>query len=121
MAKKVRLSGVFEWHKVRAASTANVTVSGMDAGQTVDGVVLAADDRVLLKDQTDPLENGIYVINADTVAPDRASDWPVGMDAVGHAVRVYEGTANENTVWAVYAEPAVVGTDAPSFIAHERL
>jgi hypothetical protein len=120
MAKKVRLHGVFRTVKARAASTANLALATTDAGQTVDGVVLAAGDRLLLKNQTDPLENGVYVVGADTVALTRASDWPVGEDVVGYAVRVYEGTANENTVWAVYAEPAVVGTDAPDFIAHER-
>jgi hypothetical protein len=93
----------------------------MDAGQTVDGVVLAAGDRVLLKNQTTAAENGVYVINADTVAPTRAADWAAGTDVVGYAVRVYAGTANANTVWAVYAQPAVVGTDAPQFIQHERM
>ena len=35
---------------VRVASTANVTLSGT---QTIDGVAVVVDDRVLLKDQTD--------------------------------------------------------------------
>jgi len=42
---------------VRAATTANVTLSGT---QTVDGVSLASGDRVLVKDNTDASENGIY-------------------------------------------------------------
>lgn len=121
MAKKVRLTGVFRTVKVRAASTANVTIATLDAGQTLDGVTLAANDRVLLKDQTTGAENGVYVINADGNAATRAADWAAGADVVGFAARVYEGTANENTVWAVYAEPAVVGTNAPNFVEHERM
>ncbi len=120
MAKRVRLSGVFRTVKVRAASTANVTLSGLDAGQTLDGVTLAQGDRVLLKNQTTGAENGVYVINADGQAPTRAKDWAAGADVVGFAARAYAGTTQANTVWAVYAEPAVVGTNDPQLIKHER-
>lgn len=120
MAKKVRLTGVFRTVKVRAATTAAVTLSGLDAGQVVDGITLVQGDRVLVKNQAAPIENGVYVINADATPPTRASDWAVGASVVGFAARAYVGTANANTVWAVYAEPAVVGTNAPDFIKHER-
>lgn len=46
---------------VNTASTANLTLSGT---QTVDGVALVAGDRVLVKDQTNDYENGIYVVAA---------------------------------------------------------
>lgn len=52
------------------ATTANITLSGL---QDVDGVTLVAGDRVLVKDQTDGTEDGIYVAGAD--AWSRASDW----------------------------------------------
>ncbi len=121
MAKKVRLTGVFRTvPKVRAATTANGTLASAFAnGQTVDGVPLATGDRILIKNQTTGAENGVYVVKA-TGAPDRAPDWPAGADVVGFAARVTAGTANANTVWAVYAEPAVVGTNDPQFIKHER-
>lgn len=51
---------------VTAATTANITLEGE---QTIDGVaVLAVNaagyaDRVLVKDQTDPIENGIWDVN----------------------------------------------------------
>lgn len=120
MAKKVRLTGVFRTVKVRVATTANGTLATAFAnGQTVDGVTLATGDRILLKDQTTGTDQGVYVVKASG-APDRAAEWAVGADVVGFAVRVYAGTANANTVWAVYAEPAVVGTNAPQFLRHER-
>jgi hypothetical protein len=50
---------------VKAASTANLTLSGT---QTVDGVSLLAGDRVLVKDQTDGKENGIYVVTIGSTA-----------------------------------------------------
>lgn len=42
---------------VKVATTGNITLSGL---QTIDGYTTLANDRVLVKDQTDPLENGIY-------------------------------------------------------------
>lgn len=120
-AKKVRLEGVVRTVKARAATTANGTLATAFAnGQTVDGVVLATGDRVLLKNQTTGAENGVYVVKASG-APDRAAEWAVGADVVTFGVRVYSGTANANTVWAVYAQPAVVGTDDPQLIKHERI
>jgi hypothetical protein len=119
MAKKVRLHGVVRTVKVRAATTANGTLASAFAnGQTVDGVVLATGDRILLKDQTNAVDNGVYVVKASG-APDRAKEWASGVDVVTYAARVYAGTTNKGTVWAVYAEPAVVGTHAPQFIKHE--
>lgn len=120
MAKKVRLSGVFYTDRVRAASTANVTLSGLDAGQTLDGVTLAQGDKVLLKNQTTGAENGVYQINADATPPTRTQKWAAGESVVGYSARVTEGTTQANTVWAVYAEPAVIGTNNPEFIRHER-
>jgi hypothetical protein len=59
---------------VRVASTANVAIaSGLEAGDTVDGITLVAGDRVLLKNQTAPEENGIYVAVASGAAS-RSSD-----------------------------------------------
>ena len=55
---------------VRAASTGNLTLSG---AQMIDGVSVVADDRVLVKDQTDATENGIYIAAAGAWA--RAADF----------------------------------------------
>jgi len=46
---------------VIVATTANITLSGL---QSIDGVTVAASDRVLVKNQTAPAENGIYVASA---------------------------------------------------------
>ena len=44
------------------ASTANVNISnGLEAGDSIDGVTLVAGDRVLVKDQSDATENGLYL------------------------------------------------------------
>jgi hypothetical protein len=122
MAKKVRLTGVTRIvPKVRVATTTAGTLATSFANASVvDGVTLATGDRILIKDQAAGVENGVYVVAASG-APTRAPEWAVGQDVVTFGVRVTSGTANSNTVWAVYAEPAIVGTHAPNFIKHERM
>lgn len=72
----------------RVATTANITLQGL---QTIDGVALAVNDRVLLKDQTDASENGIYY--ADTGYWTRAKDFSRNDDiANGTVVFVAEGS-----------------------------
>jgi hypothetical protein len=88
-------SGLDVKASVRAATTANITLSGL---QTVDGVVLAAGNRVLVKDQTNATQNGIYVVvNAApwTRATD-ADNTPAGEVTPGMFTFVEEGTANAN-------------------------
>lgn len=45
----------------RCATTGNITLSGL---QTIDGVSVNADDIVIVKNQTDLKENGIYIANS---------------------------------------------------------
>ena len=82
-----------QWHKpVRVATTANITIStALNAGDTIDGVTLAAGDRVLVKNQSTGLQNGIYEAGA---TPARAYDMLVGIQARGAFVYVIAGTAN---------------------------
>jgi hypothetical protein len=98
---------------VKAASTGDLTLSGT---QTIDGVALIAGDRVLVKDQTDNTQNGIYVVSATAWA--RATD----MDAVtpineinGAAVFVEEGTTQHDTAWVQIDNVQTVGTDPIQF------
>ena len=44
-------------NSVRAATTSTLTLSGL---QTIDGVALSAGDRVLVKNQANQAQNGIY-------------------------------------------------------------
>lgn len=84
-----RLSGLSWKDFVRAATTANITLSGT---QTVDGASLSAGDRILVKDQTDATENGIYVVDSD--AWSRSSDMDDGAEFPSAAVFVATGTVN---------------------------
>ena len=93
---------------VRVRSTANVSIAALDAGQTMDGKTLADGDRVLLMNQTDATENGIYDINADGVAATRASDMNTAAEvAKGLFVFVEEGTANADSGYVLTTDGAI--------------
>lgn len=99
---------------VRAASTAVLVLSGE---QTVDGVALVTNDRVLVKNQASSVDNGVYVV--DTGSWERAKDADGTYDFVqGSLILVYGGTANGNKLFkCTTTSPVVVDTDALTFAA----
>lgn len=97
----------------RAATTANITLSGL---QTVDGIVLVAGDRVLVKNQTSGATNGIYL--ASTGAWTRTADADGNRDIVdGTLVLVRLGTASALALYecSCTTSPAVIGTTSLTF------
>lgn len=101
---------------VRVASTANITniSDALNSGDSIDGVTLANDDRVLLKDQTTGSENGIYVVGS---SPARASDFDENAEVTGGTfVFVEEGTANADNGYVVTTDGTItVGSTAIAF------
>jgi len=96
----------------RVATTAAITLSGE---QTIDGVAIVANDRVLVKNQSSGVDNGIYI--ASTGAWSRALDFDGARDARnGTLVYVTSGTQNGGEVFAMSAtDPVTVGTTSLSF------
>jgi hypothetical protein len=84
---------------VRLATTANITLSGT---QTIDGVAGSADDRIFVKDQTAPEENGLYLMKAGAWV--RTTDADTWNELVGALVPIAEGTVNHDTLWLVTAD-----------------
>lgn len=102
---------------VRVASTANVVLaSALINGATMDGITLATGDRVLLKDQTAPAENGIYdVVASGAAARSTDMDSLSPIDEVNKAwVPVQLGT-QAGRVYIQYGVVATLGTDAVTF------
>jgi ribosomal protein L24 len=101
---------------VQAATTANVTLaSALENGDTLDGVTLATGNRVLVKNQTDKIENGIYVVKASG-APDRADDYnTAGEVDAGDFIFVEAGTANGKTGYVQTNVITTVGSDNIEF------
>ena len=94
-----------------AATTANITIStALNNGDTLDGVTLSTNDRVLVKDQSTASENGIYVVGS---SPARATDLAAGDDAAGFFTFVEQGTVNADNGFVCTSNKgsAVVGTN----------
>lgn len=94
---------------VRTVTTANITLSGL---QTINGVALAENDRVLVKDQTTQSQNGIYL--ASTGSWTRALDFDGELDVVRGTLV----TSNNDT--SIYyrvttADPITIGTSSITF------
>jgi len=88
--------------------TSNIALTGL---QTIDGVLLAPGDRVLVKDQTAAGANGIYVANA--AAWTRATDADTQAELLGATVTATAGTTNATTRYVQITTGTItVGTTA---------
>lgn len=103
---------------VRAATTAPITLAtDLENGDTIDGVVLATGNRVLVKDQASGAENGIYIVAASG-APSRATDFDSSSNILpGSLIPVTEGTVNGDTLWILATNaPITVGVTVLTFV-----
>jgi hypothetical protein len=109
------VEGLHVHEAARVAVLGNIAIAtGLENGDTAGGVTLATGNRVLLKDQTNPAENGIYVVQASGAAL-RALDFDTATEVdSGDFVFVSEGTF-ANTGWVQTLKPATIGTDALNF------
>lgn len=104
------LQGLSWKEAVRASTTGPVDIlTALVVGQTLDGVVLAAGDRVLVKDQASAAQNGIYTVSTSGTAV-RAVDMSTPTEFDGAAVFVKEGVQNESTGWTQTSKVSVVDT-----------
>ena len=95
-----------------AATTVNITLSGT---QTIDGVALIAADRCLVKDQTAPAENGIYVVAAGAWA--RSADMNAWVEVPGAFTFIEQGTQYADTGWVCTSNVGgTLGTTAITFV-----
>ncbi len=98
----------------RVATTANITLS---APQTIDGVAVIAGDRVLVKNQTLPENNGIYIVAAGAYTRSLDFDSLTPIDEInGAMVAIQEGTTNAGKVFVQSGLVATLGTDPINFI-----
>ena len=97
---------------VKVATTANITLSGT---QTIDGVAVSADERVLVKNQSTASENGIYDCKSGSWS--RSSDFDADSEVTGGAfVFVEQGTANADQGYVLTTDGSItVGTTSLAF------
>jgi hypothetical protein len=95
-----------------AATTANITLSGT---QTIDGVAVVVGDRVLVKNQTLPQNNGIYLVAASTWS--RSLDMDAWAEVPNAFTFIEDGTTQADTGWVTTASAGgTLGTTPIPFV-----
>lgn len=92
----------------RVASTANITITA--PGATIDGITMATNDRMLLKNQTNGQDNGIYIWNGAASTATRSLDMNVAAEVEAAVVYIEEGTVNDDTTWRQTTPNVTLGT-----------
>lgn len=99
------LAGLNWKQSVKAATTANITLSGE---QTIDGIALVAGDRCLVKNQSTASQNGIYLVSASSWT--RSTDNDSTAEMQNAVVSVDQGTTNADTSWRQQTDSVTVGS-----------
>jgi hypothetical protein len=87
-------AGISWKQPVLCGTIANITLSGL---QTIDGVTVVAGNRVLVKSQTAPAQNGIYLASA--TAWSRAPDADTWDELISALVFVESGSTLAGSAW----------------------
>lgn len=107
-------SGLDVKASVRVATTADISLS--NSTTVVDGVTLADGNRILVKDQAAPAENGIYVVSTSG-AWARSTDADSSAEVTsGLFTFVAEGNANADSGWVLATNDTItLGTTGLTF------
>lgn len=98
---------------VKAATTANI--ASLSGTMTIDGIVLAVGDRVLVKDQTAAAQNGIYVVAA--TAWSRSDDMSLWAEVPNAYVFVEQGITNaDNGFLCTSDQGGTLGSTAVTWV-----
>jgi len=93
------------------AATANIVLSG---SQIINAILVVTGDRVLVMGQTDPIENGIYLVTSSEW--NRAPDFDGRRDGTTDSIVL---AARDGTTPAIYkidtAIPFIIGEDPIAF------
>jgi len=101
-------------------ATLTALVNG--AAGNVDGIAIALNTRVLFKNQTSALQNGVYTLTTlgDGATPavyTRATDYDIAAEILpGTLVPIQAGTVNGGSIWLQTLTVVTVGTDPIGFI-----
>jgi hypothetical protein len=101
----------------RVASTANVNIStGLENGDTLDGVTLVTGNRVLLKDQSTASQNGLYIVVASGAAS-RDTEFDIISELAGQLILVSEGTTHADDLFLCTTDTsATLGSSSISYV-----
>ena len=95
---------------VRAATTANIDLTqDLQNGDTLDSITLATNDKILVKNQTNQTQNGIYVVVASGTAS-RDTDFDTVDELAGQMIIVKEGSNNADTFHLCTTDSGTIGS-----------
>lgn len=106
---------------VRVSSQGDVDISDeLEDGDIIDGITLATGDRVLLRAQTAPEENGIYVVVASGAAS-RSADFDslTPIDEINRSMIPVQEGSDAGKVFVQFGNVAVLDTDPIEFTAYD--
>lgn len=115
-ASVAALSGT--WNYVGSPTFTLTPVAPPSATNFLDGVTVVNGDRVLLKDQADAKQNGIYVVTVsggNVTVLTRSADANSSAEVEGLIASVLDGTVNISTKWVNVTDPFVLDTDPVTF------
>ena len=100
----------------RVASTTNVAISsGLENGDTLDGITLVTGNRVLLKDQSTPSQNGLYTVVASGAAS-RDTEYDTISELAGQLILVSEGSTHADDLFLCTTDTsATLGSSTISY------
>ena len=115
-----QISNIDYKQAVRVVTTTNITLAG-GAPSSVDGVALSVNSRILVNGQTNPTQNGLYLVQ--TVGAGSNGTWvrttdtdTTGEMQAGMVVTVTEGNTYRDTLWTLTTnDPIVLGSSNITF------
>ena len=98
LTNKAYVDMVVQGYQIKAeaqcATTGNITLSGL---QTIDGYTTLAGDRILVKNQTNQANNGVYVAASGAWA--RSSDCNTYASLISAFIFIQNGSTQQNSGW----------------------
>lgn len=99
-----------------ATTSAHTLATDFAAGSVIDGYTLVLGNRILIKNQANAAENGIYTVNS-TGAPSRSADGATGELLTNTTTRVNNGSVNIDTAWTLTTTGTItVGTTPQTWV-----
>ena len=97
--------------QVKVVATSSIAATGL---QTIDGVALVANDRVLLQNQSDAAQNGVYVVQSGSWT--LAADADTSAEILGSYTTVVRGTYAGKTFLNTNTGTITLGTTPITFV-----
>ena len=95
---------------VRAATTANIDLTqDLQNGDTLDSITLATNDKILVKNQTNQTQNGIYVVVASGTAS-RDTDFDTVDELAVQMIIVKDGSNNADRFHLCTTDSGTIGS-----------